>query len=69
MSASKSASTSAARGKDLLAVAAGADNFKTLVAAIKAAAWSRRSRARAFTVFAPTDEAFAKLPPARWKTC
>jgi uncharacterized surface protein with fasciclin (FAS1) repeats len=61
-SASKSASTSAA-GKDLIAVAGGADNFKTLVAAIKAAGLVDTLQGKGpFTVFAPTDEAFAKLP-------
>ena len=61
-SASKSASTSAA-GKDLVAVAGGADNFKTLVAALKAAGLVETLQGKGpFTVFAPTDEAFAKLP-------
>jgi uncharacterized surface protein with fasciclin (FAS1) repeats len=61
-SASKSASISAA-GKDLVAVAGGADNFKTLVAAIKAADLVGTLQGKGpFTVFAPTDEAFAKLP-------
>jgi uncharacterized surface protein with fasciclin (FAS1) repeats len=61
-SASKSASTSAA-GKDLVAVAGGADNFTTLVAAIKAAGLVETLQGKGpFTVFAPTDAAFAKLP-------
>jgi uncharacterized surface protein with fasciclin (FAS1) repeats len=61
-SASKSAATSTA-GKDLIAVAGGADNFKTLVAAIKAAGLVETLQGKGpFTVFAPTDEAFAKLP-------
>jgi uncharacterized surface protein with fasciclin (FAS1) repeats len=43
-------------------VAAG--NFKTLVAAIdKANVMEVKKLAGPFTVFAPTDEAFAKLPP------
>jgi transforming growth factor-beta-induced protein len=43
------------------AVAAG--NFKTLVAAVQAAGLAETlSGAGPFTVFAPTDEAFAKLP-------
>jgi uncharacterized surface protein with fasciclin (FAS1) repeats len=43
-------------------VAAG--NFKTLVAAIdKANVQEVRTQAGPFTMFAPTDEAFAKLPP------
>jgi len=61
-SASKSASASAG-GKDLVTVAGSADNFKTLVAAIKAAGLVETLQGKGpFTVFAPTDEAFAKLP-------
>jgi uncharacterized surface protein with fasciclin (FAS1) repeats len=46
-----------------VAVAAGADNFKTLVAAIKAAGLVETLQGKGpFTVFAPTDAAFAKLP-------
>lgn len=49
--------------KDIVALAAGADNFKTLVAAIKAAGLVETLQGKGpFTVFAPTDEAFAKLP-------
>ena len=52
-----------AAGKDLVAVAGGADNFKTLIAAIKAAGLVETLQGKGpFTVFAPTDEAFAKLP-------
>lgn len=44
-------------------VAANAGNFKTLVAAVKAAGLAETlSGTGPFTVFAPTDEAFAKLP-------
>jgi len=58
-----SAST-CAKDKDLVAVASGADNFKTLVAAVKAAGLVDTLKGPGpFTVFAPTDEAFAKLPP------
>ena len=61
-SASKSASACAA-GKDLVAVAGGADNFKTLVVALKAAGLVETLQGKGpFTVFAPTDAAFAKLP-------
>jgi uncharacterized surface protein with fasciclin (FAS1) repeats len=50
-------------GKDIVAVASGADNFKTLVAAVKAAGLVETLQGEGpFTVFAPTDEAFAKLP-------
>jgi uncharacterized surface protein with fasciclin (FAS1) repeats len=48
---------------DIVAVAAGAGNFTTLVAAVKAAGLVETLQgAGPFTVFAPTDEAFAKLP-------
>jgi len=63
-SASKNATASTcAAGKDIVAVAAGADNFKTLVAAVKAAGLVETLQGKGpFTVFAPTDAAFAKLP-------
>jgi uncharacterized surface protein with fasciclin (FAS1) repeats len=49
--------------QDVVAVAAGAPNFKTLVTAIKAAGLVETLQGKGpFTVFAPTDEAFAKLP-------
>ncbi len=45
-------------------VAIGAGKFKTLVAALQAAGLVETLKgAGPFTVFAPTDEAFAKLPP------
>lgn len=51
------------KGKDIVAVAAGAGSFNTLVAAVKAAGLVETLQgAGPFTVFAPTDEAFAKLP-------
>ncbi len=63
-SASKSASAATcAAGKDLVSVASGADNFKTLVAAVKAAGLVETLQGKGpFTIFAPTDAAFAKLP-------
>jgi uncharacterized surface protein with fasciclin (FAS1) repeats len=63
-SASKTESTATCTaGKDLVAVAAGAENFKTLVAAVKAAGLVETLQGRGpFTIFAPTDAAFAKLP-------
>src|ERR1700755_2838062 len=49
--------------KDIVDTAAGADGFKTLVAAVKAAGLVDTLKGKGpFTVFAPTDEAFAKLP-------
>jgi uncharacterized surface protein with fasciclin (FAS1) repeats len=49
--------------QDIVAVATGAGSFKTLVAAVKAAGLVETLQGKGpFTVFAPTDEAFAKLP-------
>lgn len=49
--------------KDIVAVASGAGSFNTLVAAVKAAGLVETLQGKGpFTVFAPTDEAFAKLP-------
>ncbi len=49
--------------KDIVAVASGAGSFNTLVAAVKAAGLVETLQGTGpFTVFAPTDEAFAKLP-------
>ena len=48
---------------DIVAVASGAGSFNTLVAAVKAAGLVETLQGTGpFTVFAPTDEAFAKLP-------
>lgn len=59
----QTSATSCTAGKDLVAVASGAENFKTLVAAVKAAGLVETLQGKGpFTVFAPTDEAFAKLP-------
>ena len=53
---------SATKG-DLVAVAASAGSFKTLVAAVEAAGLVETLQGTGpFTIFAPTDEAFAKLP-------
>jgi uncharacterized surface protein with fasciclin (FAS1) repeats len=49
--------------KNLVETAASNDAFKTLVAAVKAAGLVGTLAGKGpFTVFAPTDEAFAKLP-------
>jgi transforming growth factor-beta-induced protein len=54
---------SGARADDIVGVAAKSGHFKTLVAAIKAADLVQTLQgAGPFTVFAPTDAAFAKLP-------
>ena len=53
----------AAEKKTIVQVATGAGQFDTLVAAVKAAGLAETlSGDGPFTVFAPTDEAFAKLP-------
>lgn len=49
--------------KDVVATAVEAGKFKTLVAAVQAAGLVETLQGKGpFTVFAPTDEAFAKLP-------
>ena len=49
--------------KDLVETAAGAEDFKTLVNAVKAAGLVETLKGEGpYTVFAPTDKAFAKLP-------
>ena len=54
---------STAKPNDIVAVASGAGSFNTLVAAVKAAGLVETLQGDGpFTVFAPTDEAFAKLP-------
>jgi len=53
-----------ADAKDIVDTAVGAGDFKTLVAAVKAAGLVETLKSPGpFTVFAPTDAAFAKLPP------
>lgn len=49
--------------KDVIETAVAAGNFKTLAAALNAAGLVETLKGKGpFTVFAPTDEAFAKLP-------
>ena len=49
--------------KDIVDTAVGAGSFKTLAAALQAADLVETLKGKGpFTVFAPTDEAFAKLP-------
>ena len=58
------AAPAAAQSKDIVDTAVAAGSFKTLAAALKAAGLIDTLKgAGPFTVFAPTDEAFAKLPP------
>lgn len=50
-------------------IAANTDGFSTLVAAVKAAGLVEVLQSNGpFTVFAPTDDAFAKLPPGTIQT-
>lgn len=52
-----------AQAKDIVDTAVSAGQFNTLVAAVKAAGLVETLKGDGpFTVFAPTDEAFAKLP-------
>ncbi|MDQ2735379.1 MAG: fasciclin domain-containing protein [Pseudomonadota bacterium] len=54
-----------AQAKDLVDTAVAAGSFKTLVTALKAAGLVDTLKGKGpFTVFAPTDEAFAKVPKA-----
>ncbi len=54
---------------DIVDIAVSADSFQTLVAAVKAANLVDTLKSPGpFTVFAPNDEAFAKLPPGTIQT-
>ncbi len=54
-----------AQAKDIVDTAVAAGNFKTLVTALKAAGLVDTLKGKGpFTVFAPTDAAFAKVPKA-----
>lgn len=58
------AAFAASPAQDIVDTAVAAGSFKTLVAAVQAAGLVDTLKgAGPFTVFAPTDEAFAKLPP------
>ncbi|MDX2114000.1 MAG: fasciclin domain-containing protein [Planctomycetota bacterium] len=61
--ATKTAADTGAPTKDIVATAVAAGNFKTLATALQATGLVEALQAPGpFTVFAPTDEAFAKLP-------
>jgi uncharacterized surface protein with fasciclin (FAS1) repeats len=63
--ASRSRNTTPAQNIVETAIAAG--NFTTFAAGVKAAGLTDALSAKGpFTVFAPTDEAFSKLPPGAW---
>lgn len=49
-------------GKNIVQVATDAGNFSTLLAAVQAAGLVETLSSGEYTIFAPTDEAFAKLP-------
>jgi uncharacterized surface protein with fasciclin (FAS1) repeats len=54
-----------AQAKDIVDTAVAAGNFKTLAAALQAAGLVDTLKGKGpFTVFAPSDEAFAKIPKA-----
>jgi uncharacterized surface protein with fasciclin (FAS1) repeats len=54
-----------AQAKDIVDTAVGAGSFKTLAAALTAAGLVDTLKGKGpFTVFAPTDEAFGKIPKA-----
>jgi uncharacterized surface protein with fasciclin (FAS1) repeats len=60
---------SARAADDIVDTAVKAGSFKTLVAAVKAAGLVDTLKGKGpFTVFAPTDEAFAKLPKGTVET-
>src|ERR1700732_1478192 len=74
MDQSKSAPTMQATGKahtapvkNIVDTAIAAGNFTTFAAGIKSAGLTDALSAKGpFTVFAPTDDAFAKLPAGAW---
>lgn len=58
------ATSGVAKAADIVDTAVSAGSFNTLVAAVQAAGLVDTLKGEGpFTVFAPTDEAFAKLPP------
>lgn len=63
VSAAMLMSVTAAKADDIVDTAVAAGSFETLVAAVQAAGLEETLRGEGpFTVFAPTDEAFAALP-------
>jgi uncharacterized surface protein with fasciclin (FAS1) repeats len=63
MALAMSAAKAADKPADIVQTAIGNGSFKTLVAAVKAAGLVDTLKGSGpFTVFAPTDDAFAKLP-------
>lgn len=65
LSLSLMAGSGTGKGKDLVDTAIAAGSFKTLVTAVQAAGLVETLKgAGPFTIFAPTDEAFARIPKA-----
>ena len=63
--AALAATVFAAQAKDIVETAVAAGSFKTLATALQAAGLVDTLKGKGpFTVFAPTDEAFAKIPKA-----
>ncbi len=63
MTAMSASATGQHEQKDIVDTAVAAGSFKTLAAALEAAGLIETLKGKGpFTVFAPTDEAFAKLP-------
>ena len=64
--ATLAAAAFSAQAKDIVDTAVGAGTFKTLATALGAAGLVDTLKGKGpFTVFAPTDEAFAKIPKAQ----
>jgi uncharacterized surface protein with fasciclin (FAS1) repeats len=65
----KAVKTSWSHGKDIVEIAASDENFSTLVTAVKTANLVKTLQSDGpFTVFAPVNSAFAKLPEGTVKT-
>jgi uncharacterized surface protein with fasciclin (FAS1) repeats len=65
LAATLAAASLAVQAKDIVDTAVAAGSFKTLAAALQAAGLVDTLKGKGpFTVFAPTDEAFAKIPKA-----
>lgn len=57
------------KAADLVDTAATSGSLKVFVAALKAAGFAETlSSSGPYTVFAPSDEAFSRLPPGTWET-
>ena len=62
------AASAASSAADLVEKAAGATNLKIFSAAVKSAGFNETLKGTGpYTVFAPSDEAFSKLPTGSWE--